>query len=120
MLILIVDDHAAYRTEVRQMLQRHGHEIEEAGRALEAIPLVESGRFDWLLVDFSMPENSGIWLLEHVKLPPGTRALLVTAHVSRLIFDRATQAGASACIVKPFEEAELLRHLGNGAHSTNP
>jgi DNA-binding response OmpR family regulator len=44
-------------------------------------------------------------------LPRHTKALLVTAHVNRHIVNRMFECGVSGYIIKPFDEAELMRHL---------
>jgi two-component system chemotaxis response regulator CheY len=132
MRVLVLDDHTEFRAEVMGMLTRNGHEAEGVGMAEEAIPLVESGRFDFVLVDFNMPEHDGMWFMQHVKKPKQTKALLVTAHVNNQVIDRMIRSGASGYIIKPFDEDDLIRHLhfyskgsrnhnGNGkAGSTEP
>ena len=111
MRVLILDDHAGFRDEVQGMLARNGHEADSVARAADAIPLVESGRYDFVLVDFSMPEHDGLWFMTSVKLPRHTRALLVTAYVNKQIISAMFKSGASGYIIKPFDEADLIRHL---------
>lgn len=83
MKILVLDDHDGFREEVLGMLSRNHHEGVGVGNVDAAIPLAESGAFDFVLVDYSMPARDGIWFMNHVKLPRKTKALLVTGHVYR-------------------------------------
>jgi two-component system, cell cycle response regulator CpdR len=111
MKVLVLDDHQAFRDEVVEMMGRRGHEARGVGRADDAIPLAESGEYDFVLVDFSMPEHDGIWFMKHVKLPPNTKALLVTAHVNKDMMAQMFKLGAAGYLIKPFDEGDLVRHL---------
>ena len=111
MKILVLDDNKGFRDEVLSILARNGHEGDGAGRAVDAIPLVESGRYDFVLVDYHMPEHDGLWFMQNVKRPRHTKALLVTAHVNNHLINKMFDVGACGYIIKPFEEADLLRHL---------
>ena len=118
MNILVVDDHDEFREEVIGMLARNGHAVSGAARAADAVALAESGAFDSILIDFSMPEHSGLWFLEHARLPAHTRVFLATAHVSEQLVHRVRQAGATGCLIKPFTESQLLSRLA--AEAANP
>jgi CheY-like chemotaxis protein len=111
MRVLVVDDHKEFRDEVVTMLTRNGHQAEGAVSATAAIPLAQSGRFDLVLVDYSMPQHDGIWFMENVRLPRGTKAVLVTAHVYREMIKRMFRLGVAGYIIKPFGESDLLRQL---------
>ena len=111
MRILVVDDHEGFRDEVTGILSRNGHYVEGVGTAADAIPIAENGNFDFVLVDYQMPEHDGIWFMRNVSLPERTRALLVTAHTSRYVIHTMFTVGASGYIIQPFSEKELLRHL---------
>jgi two-component system, chemotaxis family, chemotaxis protein CheY len=109
--ILVLDDHKAFREQVVEILMRNGHEALGVEKAVDAIPLAESGAYDFVLVDFNMPEHDGIWFMQNVKRPRHTKALLVTAHVNNQIISRMIRSGASGYIIKPFDEDDLIRHL---------
>ncbi len=111
MKILVLDDHEAFRDEIAETLNRHGHEADGVARAEDAIPLVENGGYDMVLVDFNMPGHDGLWFMKNVKLPKPTKALLVTAHVNRKIINEMFKVGVSGYIIKPFDETALLKNL---------
>jgi CheY-like chemotaxis protein len=111
MKVLVLDDHKGFRDEVLHMLTHNGHEALGVEKAVDAIPLVESGEYDLVLVDFSMPEHDGIWFMRNVKKPRHTKALLVTAHVNSQVINHMFRVGASGYIIKPFGEEDLLRQL---------
>lgn len=109
--ILVLDDHDGFRDEMVRILSRDGHAAQGAASAGAAVPLVEKGDFDFVLVDYHMPEHDGVWFLRNAKRPRKTKALLITAHVNRKIIDEMFKAGAVGYIIKPFDEGELLRNL---------
>jgi CheY-like chemotaxis protein len=109
--IIILDDHKAFREQVVDILVRNGHEACGVADAADAIPLAESGVYDFILVDFNMPGHDGAWFMKNVKRPLRTKAILVTAHVRRPVIDMMFKAGVCGYLAKPFTEADLLRHL---------
>lgn len=111
MKVLVLDDHKAFRDEVMKMLRRNGHEAEDAATPEEAIPRVETGNYDIVLVDYQMPGHNGLWFMKHVDLPPSTKALLVTAHTQRQMINEMFKNGASGYIIKPFDEEDLMHNL---------
>lgn len=111
MKILVLDDHRGFREEVESILTRHGHHVVGVESAEQAIPLVENGDYDFVLVDYQMPEHDGIWFMQNVRKPRRTRAILSTAIVNRQIIDAMFKAGASGYLIKPFDEDDLLMHL---------
>jgi len=119
MKILVLDDHRGFREAIESILTRHGHDVVGVESAEKAIPLVENGDYDFVLVDYQMPEHDGIWFMQHVQRPRRTKAILATAIVNRQIIDAMFKAGASGYLIKPFDEDDLLMHLrfysGSGA-----
>ena len=116
MRVLVVDDHQPFREEVLTMLARNSHEGVGAEDARAGISLAQGADFDFVLVDYSMPEHDGIWFLKHAALPRRTKALLVTARGETPLISEAIKLGAVGYLIKPFDEDDLLRHL---AFNTN-
>ena len=111
MRILLLDDSKGFREEVKNMLVRHGYEVDTIGSAPAAVPRTESGDYDFVLVDYHMPQFDGVWFMNRVSLPKHTKALLVTAYTNRYVINRMFVKGVSGYIIKPFSEDELIRNL---------
>jgi len=111
MKILILDDDVHLLEALKRVLEMNGHEIDCSTNAREAVGILEEAAYDFILVDYKMPENDGIWFMEHAKIPRGTRVLLITAYVNRDVINRMFALGASGYLIKPFDEEELLRNL---------
>ncbi len=69
MKILICDDHKIVRDGLRQILQHLGGvtSIEEAGTGTDALAKLKKEFFDILLLDISLPDKSGLEVLQAVK-----------------------------------------------------
>ena len=111
MKILVLDDDTVLLTVMEAVLSKNGHEVTCIDNPEEAVALVAENDYDFLLVDYQMGGKTGVWFMENVNLPAQTKVLLITGSVDRDIITNMFDLGASGYIIKPFDEAELLRHL---------
>lgn len=109
--VLLLDDDKHLLAALKNMLVDRGFDIHCSDTAAEAVVMVDTQDFDFVLVDYKMPENDGIWFMQNAKLPRKTKVLLMTAYVNRAVIKRMFELGVSGYIIKPFAEEELLRHL---------
>ena len=71
MKILIVDDFSTMRRIIKNLLRDLGfNNTQEADDGTTALPMLQSGDFEFLVTDWNMPEFSGIELISvwHYKL----------------------------------------------------
>jgi two-component system chemotaxis response regulator CheY len=119
MRALIVDDSRAMRMILKKHLRECGfEEIHEAGDGREALEVLEGLEWaDVVLVDWNMPEMSGIEFVEHVRadsLYDDVPIVMVTTETEVAQMVRALDAGANEYVMKPFtvdalrEKLELL------------
>lgn len=120
MKILLVDDDKKLLEEVAKILTRNGHSVDCADNAAGAVAMVKSSGYDFVLVDYRMPEHDGLWFLKNAALPRRTKALLVTSYVDRQAISQMFKSGISGYVVKPFDESELLRHLQFHSENRTP
>jgi DNA-binding response OmpR family regulator len=118
--ILLVDDDKKLLEEVAKILTRNGHSVDCADNAAGAVAMVKSSGYDFVLVDYRMPEHDGLWFLKNAALPRRTKALLVTSYVDRQAISQMFKSGISGYVVKPFDESELLRHLQFHSENRTP
>ena len=115
MKILVVDDFSTMRRIVKNCLQEIGYtEIQEADDGNTALPMLQSGSFDFLITDWNMPGMPGLDLLKAVradaklaKMP----VLMLTAEAKREQIIEAAQAGVSGYVIKPFTAATLKEKI---------
>ena len=110
--IAIVDDDASVRKALARLLRSHGFETvtHDSGREFLDSPRLHD--VDCLLLDMHMPGMSGMEVLEEVrvaatKLP----VVLMTGRYDVDFAQRSLDAGASAFLRKPFDEARLLEAI---------
>ena len=112
---LVVDDFATMRRIVQNLLKELGFtEIEEAEDGVAALKVLQSGRFDFVVSDWNMPNMTGIELLKAIRGDPALKhlpVLMVTAEAKKENILEAAQAGASGYVVKPFTAAVLDEKL---------
>ncbi len=107
--VLIVDDEPQVCSLIRKELTFQGHICQVATGSQEAIDLLNSHKFDLLLVDICMPEISGLDLLAHTKRRiPGCKVILLTGQSNREHIAQALILGAYDYIEKPFDMDELV------------
>ncbi|CAK0769807.1 chemotaxis protein CheY [Gammaproteobacteria bacterium] len=115
MKILIVDDFATMRRIIKNLLRDLGYtNITEADDGNSALPLLQTGNFDFLVTDWNMPGMPGIELLKTVRSSPKIAklpVLMVTAESKREQIIAAAQAGVNGYIVKPFNAATLKEKI---------
>ncbi len=106
MKILIVDDFSTMRRIVKNLLRDLGFtNTQEADDGQTALPMLQTGDFDFLVTDWNMPGMQGIDLLKNVRADPSLKdlpVLMVTAEAKREQIVEAAQAGVNGYIVKPF------------------
>jgi two-component system, chemotaxis family, chemotaxis protein CheY len=110
--ILVIDDDPALRRTVRKILERGGHEVEEAENGLTGLRVVEERPPDLVVTDLVMPEKEGIeTILELRERFPEVGVLAVSGaggvDPTGPLMD-AHLFGAHATLPKPFQIQELL------------
>ncbi|MCW8878799.1 MAG: chemotaxis response regulator CheY [Kangiellaceae bacterium] len=115
MKILVVDDFSTMRRIVKNLLRDLGFtNTHEADDGSTALPMLQTGNFDFLITDWNMPGMQGIDLLKAVRADEKLKSipvLMVTAESKREQIIEAAQAGVNGYIVKPFTAATLSEKL---------
>jgi DNA-binding NtrC family response regulator len=111
--ILIVDDDAAARRQLRNLLSANGYWVIEAGNGRIARDLLGQEDIDLVLTDIFMPECDGFELLAASRVMDHSAPVIAMSdHESWTglnFFDAANDLGAAAVIEKPFRAHALLR-----------
>ena len=111
--ILVVDDERLIRWGLCQALKDAGHATEQAGTAGEALEALGRDMPDLVLLDYRLPDQTGIAVLRAVqKTSPATPVVMITAHASVGGAVEAMKEGAYDYVGKPFEMDELIQTVG--------
>ena len=107
--IVIAEDEAIIRLDLRESLEAEGYiVVGETGRGDEAVELSRALKPDVVILDIKMPGLTGIEAAEIINNEKIAAILLLTAFSQRDLIQDASQAGALAYLVKPFQRSELV------------
>jgi response regulator NasT len=107
--ILIADDEALIRMDVKEMLTEAGHNvIGEGASGEDAIQLARKLKPDFIIMDVKMPGMGGIAAAKTIISESIAPVLLLTAYSQTDIVEQANDAGVLAYLVKPIREEQLF------------
>src|SRR5262245_22518144 len=108
--ILIIDDEKLLRWSLRERLVKEGFEVLEADSGQAARALIESGGFDLAVLDYRLPDATGIELLQEISVAiPEAPVIMMTAYSTVETAVEAMKIGAFDYINKPFNQDDLVR-----------
>jgi two-component system, response regulator PdtaR len=107
--VLIAEDEALIRMDLREMLEEDGHEVVgEAGDGEKAVAMARELVPDIVFMDIEMPVMSGLdaaCILGSEHVAP---VVMVTAFSQTAYVERACDAGAMGYLVKPFSKVDIV------------
>lgn len=113
MRILIVEDSQLVTEAFSILFTEAGYEVEAAATVAEAIERGSSEGFDLILLDLTLPDGSGLDVLEALRerdrLPRATLAM--TGDNDSKTRRKCLEAGCADVLLKPVRIGELLRHI---------
>jgi CheY-like chemotaxis protein len=112
--VLVVDDDGDTRDCLKDLLEDLGYEVGTACCGAEAIALATENRYELLLLDFRMPDMTGLETFSLLKdAGVQSSAFLLTGFPSPTIEQRAKELGICEVLQKPLDVAALLARLEN-------
>ena len=117
--MLVVEDEERLARLISRVLTEEGYAVETEANGRRALVRALSGEFDLLIVDWMLPDLSGVGLVRRLRAAEvGTPAIMLTARDQ--IEDRVEglDAGADDYLPKPFAFPELLARAR--AHTRTP
>lgn len=111
--VLIVDDSAFVRIQLRKLLESNGFDvIDEAKNGNVALKKIQELRPDLVTLDITMPEMDGLECMKEIKkmdyLPT---VIMISAIGQEAYVQQAILNGAKGFIVKPYKNEELIKNL---------
>ena len=111
--VVLVDDHALFRSGLRELLVEHGIDVVgEASEGARGAELVGQTAPDVVLMDLNMPGMSGIEATTQIRgAAPATRVVILTVSADDQDVQRAIAAGARGYVLKDAPVEEIVASI---------
>jgi CheY-like chemotaxis protein len=121
-LVLVIDDEPQIRSMLRMMLERAGHEVEEAPDGIEGIRIYRNNPVDLIISDLIMPNKDGIGMIIELKKEfPDVKIIAMSGgglNKPEGYLEGAKKLGAQRTLTKPIDRDELLRTVSDALKET--
>ena len=122
-LVLIVEDEPAQREVLSYNLEAEGYRVTRAENGEEALLLVGEDPPDLIVLDWMLPNLSGIEVCRRIKTRPETRAvpiIMLSARSEEVDRVRGLETGADDYVIKPYSIVELMARVKAQLRRTRP
>jgi HAMP domain-containing protein/CheY-like chemotaxis protein len=109
--LLVVEDDAAERMSIEELIRHDDVEITTVGTGSEAMTALTSGRYDCVVLDLRLPDMSGFELLDRIQDEPGLRELPIVVFTGKELSaaeDQRLKKAAKSVVIKGVESPERL------------
>lgn len=110
--VLTVDDSASVRQMVSMTLTAAGYSVLEADNGSAGYDVATQNTVDLVVTDLNMPVMNGIEFIEKYRTHPSSKGvpiIFLTTESAPEMKAKAKEVGATAWIVKPFQQEQLLK-----------
>jgi DNA-binding response OmpR family regulator len=115
MKILVIDDNKSITNMLEQMLGLEDYEVIVSNSGRNGLTLVENGEFDAILLDLSMPEFSGLDIIDSLeksgKIKEENIIVMTASIISNDELDGLKKRGVYACFKKPVDPEIIINTL---------
>lgn len=112
--VLITDDSLTDIRIIRKYLTNTPFHVIAAQSAQQAFAILQKEKIHLILLDLTMPEESGIEVCKKIKKTPYTRGIpliMISGRPTQEAVVESLQAGARDFLVKPFTKEKLLEKI---------
>ncbi|WP_461834478.1 response regulator transcription factor [Desulfothermus sp.] len=112
--ILIVEDEEDIQELLKFNIERAGFNTTVCGTGEQALSLLETSRFDLIILDLMLPDMDGLDILKKIKINPihsDIGVIILTAKGEELDRILGFELGAEDYVVKPFSIRELILRI---------
>ena len=121
--VLVVEDEPAQREVLSYNLEAEGFRAVRAANGEEALLLVAEEQPDVIVLDWMLPNVSGIEVCRQLKTRPDTRAvpiIMLSARSEEVDRVRGLETGADDYVIKPYSVVELMARVRAQLRRTRP
>lgn len=117
--ILVIDDERSIRNTLHDILEYESYKVDDAENGIEGLKLVNSKKYDVILLDIKMPSMDGLEVLDHIMKITDTPVVMISGHGTIETAVEAIKKGAYDFIAKPLDLNRLLITLRNAMDKSN-
>ncbi|MFQ6552237.1 phosphate regulon transcriptional regulator PhoB [Aestuariibius insulae] len=121
--VLVVEDEPAQREVLAYNLEAEGFAVRKAEDGEEALLLIEEENPDVIVLDWMLPNVSGIEICRRMKQRPETRSIpiiMLSARSEEVDKVRGLETGADDYVVKPYSVVELMARVRTQMRRVRP
>lgn len=122
-MVLVVEDEPAQREVIAYNLQAEGYGVARAENGEEALMLVQENAPDLIVLDWMLPNVSGIEVCRQLKARAETRnvpIIMLSARAEEVDRVRGLETGADDYVIKPYSVVELMARVRTQLRRTRP
>jgi two-component system response regulator HydG len=106
--VLVVDDDIAVCRIVQRMLSDEQYKVQTSHSVAEALDAIEQKNFDVYVMDYKLPDGSGLDVAERIRSKPGVPPIiLISGYDPSAVALRAQKLGISDFLEKPFSRQKI-------------
>lgn len=117
--ILVIDDERSIRNTLRDILEYETYKVDDADNGIEGLKMVNSKKYDLILLDIKMLVMDGMEALEHIMKVTDTPVVMISGHGTIETAVEAIKKGAFDYIAKPLDLNRLLVTIRNAIDKSN-
>jgi two-component system phosphate regulon response regulator PhoB len=121
--VLLVEDEPAQREVLSYNFEAEGFRVTQASNGEEALMLIEEAAPDVIVLDWMLPNVSGIEVCRRLKMRPETRGvpiIMLSARSEEVDRVRGLETGADDYMIKPYSLVELVARVRTQLRRTRP
>lgn len=111
--ILLVEDDKSIVTNLTEYLTKEGYTVKSISGQKDAMRLVETEKFDLVLLDISLSDGNGFSVCKAIKSDYNIPVIFLTASGDEYSTVTGFEVGADDYIAKPFRPRELVTRIKN-------
>ena len=109
--ILIVDDEKNIREVIKEYVTLEGYDVMEADSGLKALELLNTNKFDLMILDIMMPIMDGFTLLNSIPKEKKIPTIILSARDDEVDKLEGFDRGIDDYLCKPFSPRELMARV---------
>jgi PAS domain S-box-containing protein len=114
--ILVVDDEIGILDSLSRILAKHGHKVDTTDNCVDALEMIKSEKYDYILLDVKLPGMSGIDMFNEIKKHNRTivnKLAIITGDTMDPATQEFLEYAKVPCFVKPFDTKNFIREINS-------